>query len=95
MPRIDAVIFDFGNVLAMVDRAAICASLARHSPLPADEVFRRIWGTDIERLSETGAWTAQEHFDSICTAIEAYPDWTFEQFQEDFVRGFTPNPEGL
>jgi len=91
----DAVVFDFGNVLGMVDRAACAAALARHSPLSTPEVERHIWGTDIEHLAETGAIDAREHYRRLSRAIGASEDWTFEQFQQEFVQGITLNTEGL
>lgn len=95
MPGIEAVVFDFGNVLTMVDRLACCGALARHCSLTPSEICARIWGTEIERLSETGAWDSVEHFHRIRDAIGASGDWTHRQFLEEFVTGFTVNPEGV
>ena len=94
MSAVDAVVFDFGNVLAMVNRPVLCAALARNGTLNAAQVDRAIWGTDIERRSETGAWDAREHWRRLSEALGAR-DWTFEQFQRDFIRGFTLNEEGI
>jgi putative hydrolase of the HAD superfamily len=95
MPAIDAVVFDFGNVLAMVDRITCAGAMARHSSLSPADVERHIWGTDIERLAETGAWDAREHHRRIRDAIGARLDWSFEQFQGEILQGFSLNPEGL
>jgi FMN phosphatase YigB (HAD superfamily) len=95
MPRIDAVVFDFGNVLAMVDRLAGCRALARHTRLSAQAVCALIWGGEMERLSETGAWDEGEHFRRVREAIHAHGPWSHEEFLVDFSAGFTLNPEGL
>jgi FMN phosphatase YigB (HAD superfamily) len=95
MPAIDAVVFDFGNVLGFVDKLACTAAMARHCEMTPEAVERAIWGTDIERLSETGAWDEREHFRRVRDAIGGRADWGFEQFREEFVAGFSLNPEGL
>ena len=58
---IKAAVFDFGNVLATVDR------LARHSPMSAQEVQTAVFGTDLEWDSETGRYDSRRHFELINT----------------------------
>ena len=95
MARIEAVVFDFGNVLTMVDRLACCRALGRHTTLSAENIAARIWGGEIERLSETGVWDSLEHFHRIRDAIGAQADWGHVQFLEEFAAGFVINPEGV
>ena len=95
MSEIRAVVFDFGNVLANVDRLRICSRLAEHSPLPAQEVCARIYGTDIELDSETGKCDSRGHFDRIKERIQGNGSWTYEEFREEFKEGFSLNPEGM
>jgi len=92
---IEAVIFDFGNVLANVERMKICARLAEHSPLSAEEVCARIYGTDIERDSETGRYDSKGHFERIKERIQGNGGWTYEEFREEFKEGFSLNREGI
>ena len=92
---IRAVVFDYGNVLMMVDRPAQCRQLARHSPLSAEEILRRIWGNDLERDAESGRYDSREQFQRIRRSIQAEEGWSYEEFLEDFTAGFEPNPEGL
>jgi len=92
---IQAVVFDFGNVLADVERDEICARLANHSPLNATEVCACIYGTDIETDSETGRYDSREHFRRIKERIRGNGGWTYEEFREEFKDGFTLNPEGM
>jgi HAD superfamily hydrolase (TIGR01509 family) len=93
--QIEAVVFDFGNVLANVERLKICARLAEHSPLNAEEVCARIYGTDIERDSETGRYDSEGHFQSIKERIQGNGGWTYEEFREEFKEGFSLNREGM
>ncbi len=95
MSRVDAVVFDFGNVLAAIDRLAMCEAIGRHSSLDAGEIARRIWDNEIERKAETGAWDSREHFRRIRDRIEAADSWSYDEFLEEFLSGVAPNPEGL
>jgi FMN phosphatase YigB (HAD superfamily) len=93
--RILAVVFDFGNVLAMFDHLAQCRQLARRSPLPPEEIRRRIWDNDLERDAETGRYDSREQFQRIRRRIQAAESWTYEQFLEDFSAGLEFNAEGI
>ncbi|MBN1835174.1 MAG: HAD-IA family hydrolase [Spirochaetales bacterium] len=95
MSGIRAVVFDFGNVLANVERLKICARLAEHSPLTGQEVCAHIYGTDIELESETGRYDSRGHFQRIKERIQADGGWSFEEFREEFKEGFSLNPEGM
>ena len=92
---IQAVVFDFGNVLALVDRMRICRNLAHHSPLSAEDICGRIYNSDLEFDSETGKYDSREHFSRIKRRIGGNHGWTYDQFREEFRNGFTLNPEGL
>lgn len=95
MRQFKAVVFDYGNVLMMVDRPASCRALARHSPFSAEEIEQRIWGNELEREAETGKYDARGQFRRIRERIEGDPAWSYEEFQEEFAQGFELNPEGL
>ena len=99
MPRppspIEAVVFDYGNVLMMVDRLAQCRRLARHSPLPPEEILRRLWGNDLESDAESGRYDSHEQFRRIRQRIQAGDAWSYEEFLVDFATGFELNPEGV
>ncbi len=91
---ITTVVFDFGNVLAKVDRLKICSHLSVHSPLDAEEICRRIYGTDIEYDSETGKYDSKEHFKRIKERINGEGNWSYEEFKEEFKNGFERNEDG-
>ncbi len=95
MASLEAVVFDFGNVLATIDRQAMCAALARHSPLSAAEILGGIWGTEIERSAETGVWDSREQFQRIRARIEGERSWTYEEFLAEFLEGIEANAEGI
>ena len=92
---IKAVYFDFGNVLATVDRDEICAAIGIHSPLTTREIEVRIFGTDIEWDSETGRIDSHGHFNRIKSSIDGEPSWTYEQFAAEFPTGLHLNEEGI
>ncbi len=92
---ISAVVFDFGNVLALVDRLKICARFTGHSPLSAEEICKNIYGTDIEYDSETGKYDSIGHFKKIKERIKGNNGWSYEQFYQEYKNGFVPNEEGV
>jgi HAD superfamily hydrolase (TIGR01509 family) len=95
MSNVQAVVFDFGNVLANVERLKICSRLAEHCPLSAEEVCSRIYGTDIELDSETGRYDSEGHFQCIKERIGGNGGWTYQEFKEEFKDGFSLNDEGM
>lgn len=95
MQNIQAVVFDYGNVLMMVDRPASCRALARHSPLCAEEIEKQIWGNELEREAESGKYDSHEQFRRIKERIRGEASWSYEEFREEFAEGFALNPEGL
>ena len=91
---IQAIVFDYGNVLCRIDRPACNRALAAHSRLSAEEVGRRVWGGDIELDAETGKIDSREHFRRIKAAIGGSDDWTYEGFAAEYMRAIQPCPEG-
>jgi HAD superfamily hydrolase (TIGR01509 family) len=51
---IRAVIFDLGNVVLPFDHRRACRAAARGTTLSAEEVYRRVWGTDLVRRFDRG-----------------------------------------
>lgn len=94
-PRFEAVVFDFGNVLALLDRTEICRRFAVHSSRSVDEIGPLIFGGDIEQDSETGAYDSHEMFRRVRERIGGRPDWQYEQFVEEMGAGLRLNPEGV
>ncbi len=92
--NISTVVFDFGNVLLKVDRLKICSPLSVHSPLSAEEICRRIYGTDIEYDSETGRYDSREHFRRIKERINGNSNWSYDEFYHEFKDGFEDNRDG-
>jgi len=90
-----AVVFDYGNVLTMIDRLAQCRQLGRNSPLAPEEILRRLWDNDLEQDAESGKYDSHEQFQRIRRRIQAKESWSYEEFLEDFAVGFELNPEGV
>lgn len=91
---IQAVVFDFGNVLCRLDRPACNRALAAHSLLSADDVDRLVWGGDIERDAETGRIDSQEQFRRIKDALGGEDGWSYDCFAREFMSAIVPHPEG-
>jgi FMN phosphatase YigB (HAD superfamily) len=92
---INNIVFDFGNVLASVDRLEACTRIAAHCPYNGQEVLERIYNNEIERSAETGVFDSHAHFAAVRDRIEADADWTYEQFVEEYQAGFTLIEEGI
>ena len=92
---IEAVVFDFGNVLVRLDRLRICSHLSNHSPLSPGDICSRIYDSDLEYDSETGKYDSREYFRRIKQRIQGNHGWTYEQFRSEFKDGFELNPEGM
>ncbi len=92
---IEAVVFDFGNVLVRLDRLRICSHLAKNSPLSPEDICSRIYDSDLEYDSETGKYDSREYFRRIKQRIQGNHGWTYEQFRSEFKDGFELNPEGM
>lgn len=92
---IRAVVFDFGNVLALHDRLDICRRFSRHSRLSAEEILPRVYGNELEFDSETGRLDSREHFRQIKERIQGQQDWSYETFAEEYKNVFELNDEAL
>lgn len=92
---IRAVVFDYGNVLALHDRREICRRLSVHSPMSAEEILPRIYGNELEFDSETGKIDSHEHFRRIKERIHGEADWSYEEFAGEFKNVFELNGEAV
>jgi glucose-1-phosphatase len=80
---IQAVIFDFGNVLCAFDNRRILTALAPVCGLPEEELARRIYGSDLPRAYEAGQIGSAEF-------LAAISDLCGHTFPEAlFIRAFT------
>lgn len=92
---IRAVVFDYGNVLALHDRREICRRFSVHSPLSPDEILPRIYGNDVEFDSETGKIDSREHFRRIKERVSGDATWSYEEFSAEFKNVFELNDEAV
>jgi putative hydrolase of the HAD superfamily len=91
---IKAIIFDYGNVLCRLDRAAVNRAIAAHCPLSAEEVGDMLWNGDMEREAETGRIDSRAQFERVSATIGADPSWTYEAFALEYMTCLLPNPDG-
>ena len=89
-----AVIFDFGNVLSILDRSATDRAFAAHCGLSPEEVGSRLRSDDLLFDLETGRIDAREHFERVKRALGADNSWNYDEYDEEFMRCILPNPPG-
>jgi putative hydrolase of the HAD superfamily len=90
-----AVIFDFGNVLCLVERENFVRRAARHArAMDAETLLGALWGTELEYEFETGKFDSHEYFRRVQALADFDPTYSYEQFVEDYKRIIVPNPDG-
>ena len=84
---IEAVIFDFGNVLCTFDNQRILAGLAPLCGLPPETLARRIEGSDLPRAYESGEIGSAAFLAGLSTLCgHAFPEAAFVRaFSEIFT----------
>ncbi len=92
--RKKAVIFDFGNVLSILDRPATDRAFAAHCRLSPEEVGSRIWHDGLLFDLETGKIGAREHFERVKETLGADDAWNYDEYDEEFMRCILPHPPG-
>ena len=92
--RKKAVIFDFGNVLSILDRPATDRAFAAHCALSPEEVGSRIWRDGLLFDLETGRLDAHGHFERVKLALGADDAWNYDEYEEEFMRCILPHPPG-
>jgi putative hydrolase of the HAD superfamily len=90
-PPIEAVVFDFGNVLARFDHHKACRGLAPYAALDAAEVYRRIFAEGLERSYDEGKLTSREFWRVVSDAIGAR-SLGYEDFARIWCDIFEPLP---
>ncbi len=87
---IEAIVFDFGNVIYRFDRELFLTKLAPHTDISLEELFTRLYGSDIPGRYETGAITSDEFF--LLTCKRCGVSIPRDAFIEAFNSMFTPIP---
>jgi len=60
MPEIKALALDLGNVLVRVDHYRFCRRLAELTGLTPEEIYARVFGSDLEPGYDTGRLSSEE-----------------------------------
>jgi HAD superfamily hydrolase (TIGR01509 family) len=60
--NLEALAFDLGNVLVKVDHGRFCRGLARLAGVSPEEVFARVFETDLESAYDTGRLSSREFY---------------------------------
>jgi len=80
--------------LSILDRPATDRAFAVHCGLSPEEVGSRIWSEGLLIDLETGKIDAREHFERVRNALGAEDSWTYEEYEEEFMRCILPHPPG-
>jgi len=86
-----AIIFDFGKVLANYDHMITCEKLADFSPFPAEEIYQRIFKTELEERYDKGL-DSRIFYRRVKEKIWADSRLTWELFKEIWGDIFSENP---
>lgn len=92
---IEALLTDFGNVLAEVRRSRTCALLADLSGLTDGDVCERIYGPELEYASETGQLDLDGHHAAVSEALELGDELPQEAFVQAYWEGLSLIPESV
>jgi putative hydrolase of the HAD superfamily len=92
-PGIRTIFIDFGNVIAFFDHHRATARLIPFTDMPEAELFRTLYGGQLEEDYEHGRITTEEYVRDAIRAgrLTCTPD----EFVSAFQAIFTPNPEIL
>jgi glucose-1-phosphatase len=92
-PGIRTIFIDFGNVIAFFDHHRATARLAPFTDMPEPELFRTLYGGQLEEDYEHGRISTEEYVREAIQAarLTCSPD----DFVSSFQAIFTPNPEIL
>lgn len=88
---IQAIVFDFGNVVGFFDHRLVTSRLLPYADLPADELHRRIFGGVLEDEYEKGHVTSAEFLRRL--RAECGLRCPNEVIVESYTDIFWPNPE--
>lgn len=88
---IRALIFDFGNVVCFFDHRLTTDRLTAYSPLPAEEIHRALFGSELEYDYDTGRLTTAQFIERACEVCRL--DCPEEHFRRAWEDIFWPNDE--
>jgi HAD superfamily hydrolase (TIGR01509 family) len=92
--KFKAIVFDFGNVLCSVDRESFVQKALGHSPLEREALISALWEGDLEIEYETGKIDSRTYFERAAAAARFDPEYTYEQFVQDYTAIVQPHPDG-
>jgi glucose-1-phosphatase len=87
LPR--TIIFDLGKVLVDFDHMTFCRNLAPFCRVSADEVYRRIFRSGVEKYFDSGQLSPTAFFEAVRTALS--PQVDIDQFELLWSDIFTLN----
>lgn len=92
---IEALLTDFGNVLAEVRRSKTCDILADFCNLTPAEVCERVYSPDLEHASETGQLDLDGHHAAVRESLGLGDELPHEAFVQAYWEGLSLIPESV
>jgi len=89
-PPIRAVILDLGNVVVRFDHRRACRAAARRSPLSADDILQRLWGSGMVNRLDVGRIGSRAFFAEVRRIIDYRG--TLADLRRCWVEIFRPSP---
>jgi len=69
-PDITTIIFDLGQVIVTFDHMDLCRRASAYSPHPPEELFARMFGSDLIRRFETGVLPQDDFCREACSLLD-------------------------
>jgi len=94
--KIEAMVFDFGNVLMKSDSMEICKKLALFSQLKfsAEKIYQLIFNPELSGVYERGIIASKFFWQNVSLTIGAsYSSLTFEKFSELWNSTYSEEPD--
>jgi len=95
MNKITTIIFDFGNVIAFFNHMKTCSGLVKYSSLSKEEIYAKIFKSDLEKKFDEGIITPEEFFVLVKKDTQLNNEIDFDEFSRIWANIFWENPKML
>jgi len=89
---INAIVFDFGRVIANFDHMRSCYGLSSFSSLSPEQIYRKIFKSSLEKKFDQGELSPSDFYQEVRQLIKASNRLTFTSFYEIWGNIFSENP---
>jgi len=89
---INAIVFDFGRVIANFDHMRSCHVLSSFSSLSPEQIYQEIFNSNLEKKFDQGELSPSDFYQEVRQIIKANDKLTFTSFHEIWGNIFSENP---